>query len=151
ARDRRVARAGRELLLGIGIPKPGRVLGNGLGLGSVGQGFELGLFLLDDWVRLAVGLVQREILMRRHAAVLPARERCVRAALAARQDGGAAPGEVAFLAAVAAEGRLGLLLGELGVADDVDLPAGEPVRKASVHALLADRERKLIVGDDDRG
>ena len=55
-----------------------------------------------------------------------------------------------FLVAVAAEGRLGLLLGELGVADDVDLPAGQAVREAGVHALLADRERELVVGDDDR-
>ena len=89
--------------------------------------------------------------MRRDAAVLRAWKRRVRAALAVRQDRRAAAGEVSFLAAVAAECRLGLLLRELGVADDVDLPAGEPVREAGIHALLADRERELVVGDDDRG
>ena len=49
----------------------------------------------------------------------------------------------------AAEGRLGLGLGELGVALDVDLPAGETRGEAGVHALLADRERELVVGSDD--
>ena len=89
--------------------------------------------------------------MRRDAAVLRARQRRVRAALAVREDRRAAAGGVALVAGLAAAvGRVGLLLGELGVADDVDLPAGEPVREAGVHALLADRERELVVGHDDR-
>ena len=45
----------------------------------------------------------------------------------------------------------GLLLGELGLALDVDAPAGEPRREAGVLAFLADRERQLEVGDDDLG
>src|SRR6185312_62366 len=52
--------------------------------------------------------------------------------------------------AVAAERGLGLELRELGVRGDVDLPAGQARGEARVHALLADRQRELVVGDDDR-
>ena len=44
---------------------------------------------------------------------------------------------------------LGLGLGELRLGVDVHPPAGEAGGQTSVHALLADRERELIVGDDD--
>ena len=51
---------------------------------------------------------------------------------------------------VAAEGRLGLRLRELRVGLDVDLPAGEAARgEAGVQALLADRERELVIRHDD--
>src|SRR6185437_14295816 len=40
-------------------------------------------------------------------------------------------------------------LREFGVALDVDLPAGETRGEAGIHALLADRKRELVVGDDD--
>ncbi|HET9831235.1 MAG TPA: epoxide hydrolase N-terminal domain-containing protein, partial [Vicinamibacterales bacterium] len=33
---------------------------------------------------------------------------------------------------------------------DVDLPAGQPRREPCIHAFLADRERQLVVGRDDR-
>ena len=148
AADRRVARPGREPGR-LEVAELGRSLGDRLGLGRVGQGLELGLGLGDDRVDLVVGLVQGELLVGGDAAVLRAGQRRVRAALAVREHRRAAAGEVALLAALAAEGRLGLLLGELGVADDVDLPAGQPVGEAGVHALLADRERELVVGDDD--
>ena len=83
------------------------------------------------------------------AAEPRAGQRRVRAALAVGEDRDAAAGEVlAFRAA--AEGSLGLGLGELGVGLDVDLPAGEAGGQAGVQALLADRERELVVGDDDR-
>ena len=54
-----------------------------------------------------------------------------------------------LLAVAAAERRLGLRLRELGVGLDVDLPAGQPCGEPGVQALLADRERELVVGDDD--
>src|SRR5436190_1820999 len=41
-----------------------------------------------------------------------------------------------------------LALRELGVALEIDLPAGEARREAGVHPLLAGRERELVVGDD---
>src|SRR4029077_6626274 len=85
----------------------------------------------------------------RHAAVLRAGQRRVRAALAVGEDRGAASREVLGALFAAAEGRLGLRLREFGVALDVDLPAGEARGEAGVHALLADRERELVVGDDD--
>ena len=44
---------------------------------------------------------------------------------------------------------LGLRLRELGVRLDVDLPARQPRGEAGVEALLADRERELVVRDDD--
>ena len=46
--------------------------------------------------------------------------------------------------------RTGLLLGELGLALDVDAPAGEPGRKPGVLALLADGEGELVVAHDHR-
>ena len=46
---------------------------------------------------------------------------------------------------------VGLLLGELGLALDVDPPAGEAGGEAGVLALLADGQRQLEVGDDDLG
>src|SRR4029079_15358030 len=45
---------------------------------------------------------------------------------------------------------LRLLGRELGVGLDVDLPAGQARGEAGVHALLADRERELVVRRDDR-
>ena len=46
---------------------------------------------------------------------------------------------------------VGLLVGELGLALDVDAPAGEPGREARVLAFLPDGQRQLVVGDDDLG
>src|SRR3954464_885024 len=89
----------------------------------------------------------RELLVRRNAAEARAGQRRVRAALAVREERRATAAEVRV--SLAAEGRLGLLLRELGVGDDVDLPAGEPRGEAGVQALLADRERKLVVGNND--
>src|SRR5207253_9731478 len=77
-----------------------------------------------------------------------ARQRRIRTALAVGEDRAAASGEI-LLVAAAAERDVGLGLCELGVALDVDLPAGEARGEAGVHALLADRERELVVGDDD--
>src|SRR5439155_2170198 len=48
-------------------------------------------------------------------------------------------------------GVAGLLLGQLGLALDVDAPTGEARGQAGVLALLADRERELVVGNDDVG
>ena len=42
-----------------------------------------------------------------------------------------------------------LLLGQLGLALDVDPPAGQPGRQAGVLPLLADGQRQLVVADDD--
>ena len=98
---------------------------------------------------LAGGLALGELLVRGDAAEARAGQRRVRAALAVREDRDAAAGEL--LARVAAAERgLGLGLGELGVGLDVDLPAGQARGEAGVQALLADRERELVVGDDDR-
>src|SRR5204863_8836367 len=99
---------------------------------------------------LVVRAVQRELLLRRDPAILRAAKRRVRAPLAVGEDRRAAPGDVLTLAVRAAVRDLGLRLRELGVALDVDLPAREPRGEAGVHALLADRERELVVGDDDR-
>src|SRR5581483_4399661 len=150
-RDGRVARSGGELVLRVRRRELRGVLGDGLGRGGVGELFELRLRLVDDRVVLRVRLVQRQLLMGGHAAVARARQRGVRAALAVRQDGGAAAGEVLAVGALAAERGLGLLLRELGIGGDVDLPAREARGEAGVHALLADRERELVVGDDDGG
>src|SRR5262245_1718384 len=46
---------------------------------------------------------------------------------------------------------VGLLLDELGLALDVDPPAGQPRRQAGVLALLADGQRQLVVGHDHLG
>ena len=43
------------------------------------------------------------------------------------------------------------LVGELGLALDVDAPAGEAGGETGVLALLADRQRQLVVGHDDLG
>ena len=48
-------------------------------------------------------------------------------------------------------GGVGLFLGQLGLALDVDAPAGEAGGEAGVLALLADGQRQLVVGDDDLG
>src|SRR6185436_14446655 len=42
-----------------------------------------------------------------------------------------------------------LSLSELGVGLNVDLPAGQPCGKPGIEALLADRQRELVVGNDD--
>src|SRR5262249_23654625 len=73
--------------------------------------------------------------------------RGVRATLAVAQNRGAAAAEVDV--ALAAEGRLGLLLRELRVGDDVDLPTGQASREPRVEPFLADRERELVVGHHD--
>src|SRR3954451_1458965 len=133
----RLVRAGDDR-----VPRSG-----GRRIDRVRRDLELGL-RLDDLLRCAV----RELLVRLHAAVLRSRERRIRAALAVGEDRRAAAGEVlALLAVGTAEGRLRLLLGELAVGDDVDLPPGEAVREPRVHALLADRERELVVRSDDGG
>src|SRR5439155_21237404 len=46
-------------------------------------------------------------------------------------------------------GVAGLLLGQLGLALDVDAPARQPGGQAGVLALLADRQGQLVVVDDD--
>src|SRR5690348_8737932 len=124
----------------------------GLGLGQLGLRLELRLRLLDDrlLVVLDVG-PQGELLVRRDAAVAGAGKGRVRAALAGRENRGAAAGELGVRVAIAREGRLGLLGRELGVGLDVDLPAGQARGQAGVHALLADRERELVVRHDDGG
>src|SRR5579859_5752451 len=97
---------------------------------------------------LAGRLPRCQLLVRRNAAEARAGQCRVRAALAVRQDRRAAAGEL--LAVLAAEGRVGLLLRELGVGLDVDLPAGQAGGEAGIQALLADRERELVVRDDHR-
>jgi hypothetical protein len=67
----------------------------------------------------------------------------VRAALAGREQRDAAAGELFLLAA---EGRVSLGSGELGLGLDVDLPAGQAGGEAGIEALLADRKRQLVVG-----
>src|SRR5262249_55741002 len=94
--------------------------------------------------RLLVG----EARMRGQRAEARARHGGVHAALAVPKDGGASS-ELAV--ALAVEGRGGLLLVERALALDVDAPAGEPGRQPGVHALLADGQRELVVGHDDRG
>ena len=110
---------------------------------------ELRLVLGDDRLLVVRDVLERERLVRRDAAEARAGQRGVRAALAVREDRRAAAGEV-LLVAAAAERDVGLRLRELGVGLDVDLPAGETRGEAGVHAFLADRERELVVGDDDR-
>ena len=85
-----------------------------------------------------------------NAAVARAGESRVRAALPVREDRATAPGVVLVVVAATAEGGLGLGLRELGLGLDVDLPAGEARREAGIQALLADRERELVVRHDDR-
>ena len=107
----------------------------------------LGLGGLDDLGgdvlsgRLALG----DLAMRGDAAVVRARKRRVRAALAGRKERDATAGELLLLAA---EGRVGLGARELGLGLDVDLPAGQPRSETGVQPLLADGERELVVGYD---
>src|SRR5207248_9726202 len=96
-------------------------------------------------VVLRIGLDERELLVRRHAAVAGARQGRVRAALAVREDRRAAARDVAVLALLAREGGVRLLLRELGIGDDVDLPSRQAVCEACVHALLPYREGQLVV------
>src|SRR5947207_2259097 len=117
----------------------------------VGERLELRIGLGDDGLRIGLlRLALGEFLMGCDAAVAGAGQRRVRAALAVREDGGAAAGELLVLATTA-EGSLGLGLGELTVGLDVDLPAGQTRGETGIHALLADRKRELVVwGDDSR-
>src|SRR5918994_703841 len=105
-----------------------------------------GLAALD---RLARGLAVGERRVRGDSTEAGTRDRCVRAALAVREDRGAAAGEV-LACLPSAEGCLGLGRGKLGLRLDVDLPPGQARGEAGVQALLADRERQLVLGDDDR-
>src|SRR5829696_5867883 len=108
--------------------------------------------LLSRFGRYLLVLLAGELLVRGNAAVAGARDGRVGAALAVREDRGAAAGVVAGLAvalARAGERRLGLGLGELLVGLDVHLPAGQAGGETGVQTLLADRERKLVVRDDD--
>src|SRR6476659_10240853 len=86
--------------------------------------------------------------MRRQTAVAGPRQCLVRTALAIREDRSATTGELFALAA--AISRRGLSLRELRVGLDVDLPAGQPRGEPCVQALFPDRERELVVRDDDR-
>src|SRR5262245_35592395 len=162
-RDRR--RRVRDLLLAHLELWQRRADGLGVRRQLVGARLQLRLGLQHDRLlvalRLAVGIVARglagdvigagalERLVRRHAAEAGARQRRVRAALAVRENRGAAAGQL-LLGAAAAERDVGLRLRELGVGLDVDLPAGEARREPGVHPFLADCERELVVGDDDR-
>src|SRR5437764_929701 len=130
-------------------------------LGRHARGVRKPVLRLDLLGLLGFGLGRRpgdvvgpgalERLVGRHAAEARSGQRGVRTALAVGEDGGAAAGEVLGALLAAPEGRLGLRLGELSVALDVDLPAGEARGETGVHALLADRERELVVGGDDGG
>src|SRR6266536_2005297 len=113
------------------------------GLRGRGRGRRLRRLAAD-----VVGARACERLVRRHAAEAGAGQGGVRAPLAVGQDRRAPAGQLLFVAA-AAEGDLGLGPRELRVGLDVDLPAREPGREAGVHALLANRERELVVRDDD--
>src|ERR671925_23664 len=135
------ARRGHDLLLdgGVALDGRGRLRRDLLDyLGAVAPA-------LGDRSR---SLLPLERLVRGHAAEAGARQRGVRAALAVREDRRAAAGEL-LLGVAAAVGRFGLGLRELRVGLDVDLPTREPRGETGVQALLADRERELVVGDDD--
>ena len=99
--------------------------------------------------RAGLWLGSDERLVSRYAAVTRSGKCGVRAPLPVREDRTAATG-VLLVVRCADECGFGLGLGELGLGLDVDLPAGETRREASVQTLLADRERELVVGDDDR-
>src|SRR5207245_8451799 len=100
--------------------------------------FELGVRFRDDRLHV-LGVLKRECVMRREAAVARAWERLVGTALPVREDRRAAAGELLTLAAAAVR-RCGFGLGKLAVGLDVDLPAGEPCREPSVEAFFADRK-----------
>src|SRR5947208_6678351 len=116
----------------------------------IGQRLELRLWLGDHGLEIRrFDLALSELLVSGNAAVARTGQRRVWAALAVRENRGAAAGELLVLSP-APEGSLGLGLGELAVGLDVDLPAGQTGGEAGIHALLADRERELVVGSDDR-
>src|SRR5581483_9908688 len=146
----RRGRVGRRLRFDLVELLLGQRGADGLGVGRqlVRQRLELRLLLGHD--RLLVGgvVAQRELLVGRNSAVARARQRRVGAALAVREDRRAAAGELLVLA-LPAERGVGLGLRELRVGLDVDLPAGQAGCEAGVHALLADRERELVVGGYD--
>src|SRR5439155_26293050 len=93
-----------------------------------------------------VGVEVHERLVGGQAAVARAGQRRVGAAPAGGEDRVAATVELGLLAAaVLAVGR-----GVLGLGLDVDAPAGQARGQPRVLALAADRQRELVVGDDDR-
>src|SRR5687768_11566186 len=92
-----------------------------------------------------VGVLVLERLVALEPAVAGVGQGRVRAAPAVAEDRGAAAADLLLLV-----GRVGLLLGELGLGPDVDPPACEPRREAGVLALAADRQRQLVVGHDHR-
>src|SRR5580765_2855283 len=120
-----------------------------LGRRRVGDRLELGVCFGHDRFDVVASVLERELLMSRETAIPGPGQRLVRAALAVREHRGAATREfLAFGAGAVGGSRLGL--GELGVGLNVDLPAGQPRRKPGIEALLADRQRELVVGNDDR-
>src|SRR6476619_3702314 len=130
---RQLACSERLLDLGDGLLGDGDVVRHGGGDGD----------------RCTGGRIAGDRLVGRDAAVLRPRQGCVRAPLAVREKRGAAAGEVPVAVVLAGEGRIGLLLRELGVGLDVDLPAREARGETRVEPLLADRERELVVRHDD--
>src|SRR3954451_490881 len=143
---RAVLPAGSRDFLDGGVGRLGFGFADGVcSVGGLLLGFRLGLGHRDDLARRR--LARRELLVGLDAAEAGARQRRVRAALAVREDRGAAAGEL--LVVSAAVGRVGLGAGELALGLDVDLPAGQARCETGVEALLADRERKLIVRHDD--
>jgi hypothetical protein len=84
--------------------------------------------------------------VRRDAAVAGPGQRGVRTPLSVGEEGGASAGEVTGAVVRARKGGVRLLLRELAVRLDVDLPPGEARGEAGVEPLLADRERELVVG-----
>src|SRR4029453_15020060 len=100
-------------------------------------------------VLTGLGLDLGQLLVRRYTAEAGPVQSGVGAALAVREDRGAASTEIDI--ALAAERGLRFLLRELGIRDDVHLPAREARGEAGVQPFLADRERELVVGDDPGG
>src|SRR3954452_17535768 len=136
---------GRKLLLAEELLGPGHDVDDVVpGLVRVG---EIGQLLvaqrLED--RDRVGREPRERLVHRETAERRARQRGVRAAAAADRDGLAAPARLLLVLLLRARRR-----GELGLGLDVDAPAREAGGEAGVLALAPDRQRELVVGDDDR-